>query len=235
MALGATMLGGFAPLVGAAEEASPVTANIGAVSNYIWRGATQTDNNPAIQGGIDYAHSSGFSAGTWVSNVDFPDAYGNDTNYEWDLYTGFGQSITDDFSYKLNLIYYAYPDGRDLDFAEAGASLTYKWLTTGLAYTFYGQASEVPGIVDDAAIFDEGDLYYYAALDFELPYELALNLRGGYYDFDTSTGGVDYGHWGASISRKAGDFGTFSLNYDQIGRDTYDDDAKLWVGWKKEF
>jgi hypothetical protein len=38
-----------------------------------------------------------------------------------------------------------------------------------------------------------------------------------------------------TISREAGDFGTFSLNYDQVGRDTYDDDPQFWVGWLKEF
>ena len=50
-----------------------VSANIGVVSNYVWRGITQTDDKAAVQGGVDYSHSSGFYAGTWVSNVDFPD------------------------------------------------------------------------------------------------------------------------------------------------------------------
>lgn len=235
LAAGAVSMGAGAWQTAAAQGPHSVSANIGAVSNYIWRGVTQTDDQPAIQGGIDYAHESGFSAGTWISNVDFEDAYGNATNYEWDLYAGFGQSINDDFSYNLSLIYYAYPDGRDLDFAEIGADATYKWLTVGLAYTVYGQASEVPGTDSSDAYFDDGDLYYHAALDFALPYELGLNLHGGYYDFDTDLGGVDYGHVGVSVSREAGDFGTFSLNYDQVLRDTYDEDPKLWIGWNKEF
>ena len=45
------------------------TANASATSNYIWRGLTQTTNEAAVQGGIDYAHESGFYAGTWASNV----------------------------------------------------------------------------------------------------------------------------------------------------------------------
>ncbi|EXJ17224.1 TorF family putative porin [Imhoffiella purpurea] len=235
--LGAVTMSAGAFQVALAEGEGPhsVSANIGAVSNYIWRGQTQTDDQPAIQGGIDYAHSSGFSAGTWVSNVDFEDAYGNDTNYEWDLYAGFGQSITDDFSYDLNVIYYAYPDARDSDFAEVGAGVSYKWLSAGIAYTFYGQADDVPGVDNGDATFDEGDLYYHAALDFALPYELGLNLHGGYYDFRYNDGGNDYGHWGVSVSREAGEFGTFSFNYDQIGRETYDDDPKIWIGWNKEF
>ena len=216
-----------------AEDPHSVSANIGAVSNYLWRGQTQTDNGPAIQGGFDYAHVSGFSAGTWVSNVDFGE--GDETNYELDLYAGFGGKINDDLSYKLNLIYYAYPDGRDLDFSEIGASATYKWFTAGVAYTFYGQADDAKGAIDDEANYIEGDLYYSASVSVPLPYELALSIRGGYYDFRYNDGGNDYGHWGASLSRAAGDYGTVSLNVDQIARDTYDEDPKVWIGWNKTF
>jgi uncharacterized protein (TIGR02001 family) len=230
-AAGLLVMGASASPTALAEGPHSVSANIGAVSNYVWRGQSQTDDGPAIQGGLDYAHESGFSAGTWVSNVDF----GDGTNYELDLYAGFGGSINDDLSYALKLTYYAYPDGRDLDFSEIGASTTYKWLTLGLDYTFYGQADDAKGVPSDEANYIEGDLYYHASLDFELPYALGLSLRGGYYDFRYNDGGNDYAHWGVSISREAGDFGTFSLNYDQVGRDTYDDDPKVWVGWLKEF
>ncbi|QIK37235.1 hypothetical protein GWK36_03675 [Caldichromatium japonicum] len=230
-ACGLLGMGPLLPLEAFAEGPHTISANIGAVSNYIWRGISQTDDGPAIQGGLDYQHQSGFSAGTWVSNVDF----GDGTNYELDLYAGFGGTINDDLSYALKLTYYAYPDGRDLNFAELGASTTYRWLTLGIDYTFYGQADDAPGVADDEATFIEGDLHYRAALDFELPYELGLGLHGGYYDFRYNDGGNDYAYWGISLSRKAGDFGTFSLNYDQVGRDTYDDDPKVWVGWLKAF
>jgi len=53
-----------------------VEANIGATSNYVWRGVTQTNDAVAVQGGIDYRHEVGFYAGTWASNVDF----GNETS-----------------------------------------------------------------------------------------------------------------------------------------------------------
>ncbi len=233
-----TLWAGVLPSVVAAESPHSITANIGVVSNYIWRGNTQTGNQPAVQGGINYAHESGFYAGTWMSNVDFLDSHGNDTNYELDLTTGFGRSINEDFKYDFNLIYIAYPDGRDLNFSEVGASATYKWLTAGIAYTVYGQGDNAPGVANGNALFIQGDLYYHAALDFELPFNLGLNLHGGYYDFSYNDGGNDYAHWGASISRKAGDFGTFSFNYDQIGRDSrvgYDQDPKLWIGWNKAF
>ena len=251
-----------------AEDPWAVSANIGAVSNYIWRGVTQTSDGPAIQGGIDVGHESGFYVGTWASNVDWDngsqdvatdvtgyvplDENGNPQltedgnwmvmgtgtgstggdagpNYELDLYAGYDYAVNDDLSFGVSTIYYAYPDGRDADFWEIGASATYKWFTAGLAYTAWGEA-------DDDAPFSQGDMYYYGSVDVGLPYDFGLSLRGGYYDFDTKDiGGVDYGHGGVTISKEAGDFGTFSFNYDQVGRDSYDDDPKFWVGWLKEF
>jgi hypothetical protein len=247
-----------------AQDPWSFSANIGAVSNYMWRGVTQTGDQAAIQGGLDVSHESGFYAGTWASNIDWDegssedvmgtvavdpttpsgfaeDADGNllvtgatsgadddSPNYELDLYAGYGFAVNDDLSFDLSTIYYAYPDGRDADFWEIGASGTYKWFTAGLAYTAWGEA-------DDDAPFSEGDLYYYGSVDVGLPYDFGLSLRGGYYDFDSKDGGVDYGHGGVTISKEAGDFGTFSFNYDQVGRETYDDDPKFWVGWLKEF
>jgi uncharacterized protein (TIGR02001 family) len=254
------------------------SANIGAVSNYIWRGVTQTGDQAAVQGGIDVAHESGFYAGTWISNVDWdegsseevtgivpvdPDTglpmtdengnyvvqgytSGSDSsspNYELDLYTGFGGNITDDLSWDINTIYYAYPDGRDSNFWEVGGSGTFKWFTLGLAYTIAGD--------NDGGLFDDGDWYYFGGAEFDLPYDFGFSARGGYYDFrhdqvevglDANgmpvTDSADYWHWGVSISRDADKFGTFSLNYDQndgkqeVG---YDTDPKFWVGWNKEF
>src|SRR5512140_3616978 len=55
----------------ASAPASPhtVTGNVGITSQYVFRGLTQTDGKPAVQGGFDYAHSSGLYAGTWLSNI----------------------------------------------------------------------------------------------------------------------------------------------------------------------
>jgi uncharacterized protein (TIGR02001 family) len=266
-----------------ADSPHSVSANIGAVSNYIWRGVTQTGDQAAIQGGLDYGHESGFYLGTWASNVDFDEgapeevvgivardpetgefatdedgnllvtgvtsgADSSSANYELDLYAGFGGSINDDLSYDINTIYYAYPDGRDSNFWEIGASGTFRWVTLGVQYTVSGD--------NDEGLFDDGDLYYYGSFDSgELQYGLSFSARAGYYQFendDVETGTVvdpagnvrsltetaNYWHYGASISKSAGDFGTFSLNWDQNSgkKDVgYDNDPKFWVGWLKEF
>ena len=231
----------------AAEEPFSISANIGAVSNYMWRGVTQTGDQAAIQGGLDLSHESGFYAGTWISNID----WGDGGAYEIDGYLGFGGNVNDDLSYDVNAIYYAYPSGntRDSDFAELGGSVTWKWFTLGLAYTVYGQ--------NDGGLFDDGDMYYYGGFEYgDLPFGLTFAARGGYYDFrhdevEYETGMVDsmdmpilatesadYWNFGASISKDAGDFGTFSFNWDQNnGKQEagYDTNPKFWVGWSKEF
>lgn len=224
----------------AVDDPHSFSANIGAVSNYIWRGVSQTDDGPAIQGGLDYAHESGFYVGTWASNVDFG---ADEANYELDLYGGFDFSLpAEDASLGINTIYYAYPDGdSDIDFWEIGISGGFKWFSAGIQYTAWGDED------NDDALFDDGDFYYYGGFDIGLPRDFGLGLRLGYYDFTNDdvvvndagkTESADYFHWGLTVSKEAGDFGTFSFNYDQNDGDDkvgYDDDAKIWVGWSKEF
>ena len=216
------------PSVAAAE----VSANVGVVSNYFFRGVTQTQDSAAVQGGLDYAHESGFYAGTWGSTVDFDDG----TSYELDLYAGYGGSIGD-LGYDVGYVYYAYPDGDDLDFGEIYGSLTYSYLTAGLAYTVNSQAT------GDTAAFDTGDLYYYAGVD--VPFGesgYTGSLYYGYYTFenDSSTNELDYGHWSAGLSKDAGDFGSFGFNLemadiDPSTDDPNSDDLKLWISWSKSF
>ncbi|GEA10027.1 hypothetical protein KUL49_04020 [Alteromonas sp. KUL49] len=74
-----------ATLMTALPTYAEVTANAAVANNYIWRGLTQTTNEPAVSGGIDYASESGFYAGTWASNVSYEsdDIY----SYEHDVYS----------------------------------------------------------------------------------------------------------------------------------------------------
>ena len=70
----------------AAAAHADITGTVTAVSDYDFRGITQTAQDPALQGSIDYTHSSGFYLGAWGSNVDFGDCC--DENVEVDVYAG---------------------------------------------------------------------------------------------------------------------------------------------------
>jgi len=63
-----------------------LSANAALTTNYMWRGASQSDDGVAVQGGLDWANESGFYAGTWASTVDFGPA--SDTSMEIDVYGG---------------------------------------------------------------------------------------------------------------------------------------------------
>ena len=86
-----------------------LSGNISLTSDYVFRGVSQTQNGPAIQGGIDYAHASGFYAGTWASNVDWVSlGFKNNSSMEIDLYGGYKGSLGD-VGYDVGAITYYYP------------------------------------------------------------------------------------------------------------------------------
>jgi len=96
----------------AAAPASPhtFTGNVGLVSDYRFRGISQTYKAPAVQGGFDYAHSSGLYLGTWASNVS-GNLYTNG-NLEWDFYGGYKFEPLKDLGIDLGTLYYYYPEAR---------------------------------------------------------------------------------------------------------------------------
>ncbi len=97
-----------------------LTGNFGFFSQYIFRGLSQTGHKPALQGGFDWAHESGFYLGTWGSNISWlkenfsaPAAvagtYGEGGSMEWDFYGGYKWSLPQDFTIDLGTLYYYYP------------------------------------------------------------------------------------------------------------------------------
>ncbi|GAD57769.1 hypotheical conserved protein [Brevundimonas abyssalis TAR-001] len=107
-------------LAGAAS-AQDFSFNLTATSDYVWRGVSQSDEDFAIQGGVDY-ESGIFYAGTWASTVDF----GDDTDAEWDIYLGVAPSVGG-FDWDFGITHYMYlgdPDGSDYDFTEASAAVS---------------------------------------------------------------------------------------------------------------
>jgi uncharacterized protein (TIGR02001 family) len=104
------------PGIARAADPAPVhslTGNVGLFSQYIFRGLTQTDRKPAVQGGFDYEHRSGLYAGTWASNVSWlrdGGVYQSGGSGEFDLYGGFRNTVPGtDFSYDVGGLYYWYP------------------------------------------------------------------------------------------------------------------------------
>jgi uncharacterized protein (TIGR02001 family) len=155
-----------------------LSANISATNNYLWRGVTQTQNNAAIAGGLDYVHQSGVSIGAWTSNASLTDQI----TYEADFYASYAKQINTEFSYSVGYIYYSYDSTADADLSEVYASLAYQNLT--LTYNT---------LVDSEAGGDFGDDSYISIdANFTLVNEIGLALHVGNYQFDTADNYSDY-------------------------------------------
>jgi uncharacterized protein (TIGR02001 family) len=129
----------------APAPAPAVTANVALVSNYLYRGISQTGGKPAIQGGFDYAHSSGFYAGVWGSNISWisDSKLATNASVELDTYIGFKNSFATDFNYDVGFLRYNYPGTYAItpgvtakaDTNEVYGLIGYKWLTAKYSYS----------------------------------------------------------------------------------------------------
>jgi uncharacterized protein (TIGR02001 family) len=127
--LSAALIGGLA-LPAQAEELT-LGASAALTTDYVYRGISQTMQNPAVQASLDASYGM-FYLGAWGSNVDLgAGPFGQDiANIEIDYYAG----ITPEWqgiSFDIGGIYYTYPGAYD-----PGADLDYFELKTGASYTF---------------------------------------------------------------------------------------------------
>jgi len=215
IALGAAVSAALSSGVASAD----VTANAGIFSNYIWRGVTQTQDQAAGQGGVDWGHKSGLYAGTWLSNVDFS---GTGDGYEMDVYGGFAGEAGK-FGYDLGVITYQYPtDPTNSNFTEIYATGSIVGFTAGLWYT----VDKASGLSDPRG---DDDVYLYGAYDFSHK-DIDYSLYIGNYAFDADST-ADYTHYGASIGK-----GGFSLAVDKNDIDGGNtDNVRFTVGYTVDF
>jgi uncharacterized protein (TIGR02001 family) len=147
----------------AQEPPKPITVSgsVGLVSDYRFRGVSQSDKELAVQGGITIAHESGFYVGTWASNLAGWGQFGG-SNTELDLIGGFKTAVGGG-AIDVGLTWYMYPGGANkTDFAEPYVKLSGTVgplsLLAGVAYApkqealgnwFFTGADSVAGIAND--------------------------------------------------------------------------------------
>jgi uncharacterized protein (TIGR02001 family) len=144
--LAAAIAGIFSlPVLAIAADAAPAPTpihtfapNVGVVSDYLFRGVSQTHGKPALQGGIDYTHANGLYAGIWGSTITWVKDANGKGNTEVDIYGGYKNAFAGgDWNYDVGLITYNYPGhGPAVPNANATPNTTevygaigYKWLT----------------------------------------------------------------------------------------------------------
>lgn len=222
-----------------------MTGNLGAVSEYLFRGISQGTGG-AIQGGIDYAAESGLYVGAWGSNVDWAfDSAAGDTvgGVEVDGYVGFAGTFTDMVSYDVGAIYYFYPE-QDEDNGDSDVNTieVYGGLSFGAAglKVFYSPkffGAEDPDDGDDvAAMYVLGTLgqaitetlKFTAAIGFSMadesifiPVDADADLQDSYVDYSI----------GLAKSIDETLTGTFQI----VGTGLDGDDPQILLGLKKTF
>jgi uncharacterized protein (TIGR02001 family) len=136
--------------------------NIGAFSDYRYRGISQTRLKPAIQGGADFS-AGGFYLGVWATNIKWIEDLGGDAKVEIDIYGGYKGSLTKELSYDVGVLRYEYPSNK----LKPSASTTelYGALSFGPATVKYSHAvtdtfgnfnSKGSAYLDLSASFDVG-------------------------------------------------------------------------------
>jgi len=158
-----TLVASGAALAQAATPDYTLSYNVGVVTDYRYRGISQTRLKPALQGGADFAHSSGFYIGTWASTIKWIKDAGGDSKVEVDLYGGY-KFNAGPVAMDVGVLRYLYPSsslGINPDTTElyaAGswgpATLKYSHAVTNL----FGFAdSKGSGYLDLSATFDLGN------------------------------------------------------------------------------
>jgi uncharacterized protein (TIGR02001 family) len=188
-----------------------VSGNVMLTTDYRFRGWSQTTSDPAVQGGLDYNHESGFYVGTWGSNVEFAGSL------ELDYYAGFANEINDNITYDVGFIYYDYPGG-DL----GGVDPEFWEIYGGLAGDL-GPVSLSGKVSYSNDYFGEtGTAFYYdLGASYGLPYDITLNAHFGYQTIDDgsikddgffSSDEDEYKDWSIGVSKSMWDL-DFDLSY----------------------
>lgn len=228
-----------APTLAAAADPSPVTGNMSIVSDYRFRGISQTYLGPAIQGGIDYAHPSGIYIGNWNSNV-ASQVFTGGSGIEMDFYGGWKKSFGD-IGIDLGAIYYYYHNAEfdggagkaDFDNFEIYAGASWKWLSAKFYYAlsdYFGLASEQSaggywvnrdtGALLGSTSGSDGTWYLDLSATIPMTKELSIVAHFGMLEVN-SYSELDYKDWKLGV--------TYDLNGWLLGAAYVDSDADK--GW----
>jgi uncharacterized protein (TIGR02001 family) len=230
----ATLLAGssFAAMPALADETDPpseitITGNVAMVSDYRFRGLSFTAGDPAIQGGINVNHKSGFYVGVWGSNLEDSATYGS---MELDLFGGWTGSVSSGVTADVGLLYYAYPNGKvgKAEYFEPYASLS----------TTLGPASAKVGVAyawSQDALGGGDNLYLYTDWGVGIPSTpISLSAHLGYASGVQSPklltgagtgGGLDYSV-GASVNvTKNLSLGVSYIGSEGVSVNDFSDDA----------
>ena len=176
------------------------SGNVAITSDYVFRGISQSDSDPALSFGADYtwdAAPNSFYVGAWASSIDFDD--NNEGVAEIDLFAGYkrsiGKAVVD-----LGLYHFEYPSTKsslNYDFNELSIGVNYK-----IGHVKYSYSDDYFGGTGHSHYFEAG-------LDFELLQEISLGIHAGSMDIERA---ANYDDWKVGLSREISGIG-FEISY----------------------
>ncbi len=162
------------------------SVNVALTSNYVWRGMTQSDNSPAIQGGFDLGYK-GLYAGVWGSNIDFD----SEASVEIDLYAGYANKIAG-FTYDINYCQYTYPNETDeLNFGEASFTVGYDFEAVALSAKYYFGV-DTNDVLNDSVDGWKPENGWEVGASVPLPMDISLDATYGDYGSGENSVGEYY-------------------------------------------
>lgn len=129
-------------------DAADVSGYLNLTTDYVWRGVTQSDGEPAAQIGGEAVFRSGFYAGLWGSTIDIDTGGGRQRDLELNYYVGFGHDLSSRWTVGLNAVAYTYPGQTgpiDYNYEEFGFSVNYDdraWLEYAYSPDYWGLNTE---------------------------------------------------------------------------------------------
>jgi uncharacterized protein (TIGR02001 family) len=231
-----------------APEASPITANVTVVNDYRYRGISQSNFKPAIQGGFDYAHESGLYIGNWNSSISWiSDAALNTGNtrvtapIEMDFYGGIKKElIGEGFASDLGVLQYYYPtSGLNVSGVQANPNTTEIYAAQNFTFgpmtgfvkfsysvsPIFGYANSTGSYYPDLTVnYDTG--VWGLALNAHVGYQyIAGNVQGNVPTV-TNSSLYSYTDWKLGVTKDLG--GGLSLSAAYVGTDAGKNSAGLY-------
>ena len=192
-------------LAGAPVRAHELHGYLTLVSDYVFRGASQSNEDPTVQAGVDYLHPSGVFAGLFAARTEFPEnSFGsNPGSIEVDAYLGYSHPAGRDWSWDVAALRYDFPDstGFDYSYDELAANLHFRDVLR-LGATV---------LADDAGASNASGWTAEVELRQSLGDRFQLSGLLGHYEFERSDWS-DYLYWDIGVSATAGRF-TFDVRY----------------------
>jgi uncharacterized protein (TIGR02001 family) len=184
-----------------------ITTQLTLATDYLFRGVSQTQTGPAIQGTLDIEHDIGLYVAGFASNVDF--ASPSDANIELDGLFGYRRELFG-IKFDLGAIYYAYPGASDRPY-----TLNYWEFALKASYEIGPATLMASGYYSPDFQLESGTAFYFeGGVDLKLPFDFVLSGRAGHQSIDNNTrfGLPDFWNWSIAVSREFYGF-TLAVGY----------------------